>query len=266
MNKNIFIEGIPGSGKSTLLIKLSKALSEYNVYHEGDISPVELAWCSYMTEKKLQEAIAKFPDLESEILAKTKKEGDYYITAYTQIMAERREFYEYMESYEIYNGRVDFDTFHEIVMRRYRALSTRKNLFECSLFQNTIESMMLFYGMSDEEIIAFYSEVYEILKEKGIFVIYLETVDIRENISLIKKERSDDEGNEMWYPLMLGFLRESPYGKAHNYQDFEDMVDHFERRQNLERRIMEEVFGDDCMILPAKEYRLEEVLETIGAR
>lgn len=76
MNKNIFIEGIPGSGKSTLLIKLSKALSEYTVYHEGDISPVELAWCSYMTEDKLQEAIAKFPDLESEIMAKTQKEGE----------------------------------------------------------------------------------------------------------------------------------------------------------------------------------------------
>ena len=265
MNKNIFIEGIPGSGKSTLLIKLSKALSEYTLYHEGDISPVELAWCSYMTEDKLQEAIAKFPDLESEIMAKTQKEGDYYITAYTQIMAECREFYEYMERYEIYNGRVDFDTFHEIVMRRYRALATRKNLFECSLFQNTIESMMLFYEMSDAEIIAFYSEVYDILKEKGISVIYLETADIGESIALIKKERSDDEGNEMWYPLMLGFLRESPYGKTHNYQNFEDMVDHFERRQTLERKIMKEVFGDDCMILPAKEYRLEEVLETIGA-
>lgn len=266
MNKNIFIEGIPGSGKSTLLIKLSKALSEYTVYHEGDISPVELAWCSYMTEDKLQEAIAIFPDLESEIMAKTQKEGDYYITAYTQIMAERREFYEYMERYEIYNGRVDFDTFHQIVMRRYKALSTRKNLFECSLFQNTIESMMLFYEMSDEEIIAFYSEVYDILKEKGIYVIYLETADIRENIALIKKERSDDEGNEMWYPLMLGFLRESPYGKTHNYQNFEDMLDHFTRRQTLERKIMKEVFGDDCIILPAKEYRLEEVLETIGVR
>lgn len=47
---NIFIEGIPGSGKSTLLDTLSRHFTDYRVYREGDISPVELAWCAYMSE------------------------------------------------------------------------------------------------------------------------------------------------------------------------------------------------------------------------
>jgi thymidylate kinase len=49
---NVFIEGIPGSGKSTLLNKLQESLPLYKFYYEGDISPIELAWCSYMTHEQ----------------------------------------------------------------------------------------------------------------------------------------------------------------------------------------------------------------------
>lgn len=60
MSKSIFIEGIQGTGKSTLSNRLAQALPEYHVYHEGDISPVELAWCSYMTKKKWEEICCFF--------------------------------------------------------------------------------------------------------------------------------------------------------------------------------------------------------------
>ena len=49
----------------------------------------------------------EFPDLRQEIQSHTVQEGERYITAYTLILAEDRRFYEYMEQYEIYNGRYD---------------------------------------------------------------------------------------------------------------------------------------------------------------
>ncbi len=58
MKNHIFIEGLQGSGKSTLLRSLSQKFPEYKAYYEGDISPVELAWCSYMTKAQYEEAIA----------------------------------------------------------------------------------------------------------------------------------------------------------------------------------------------------------------
>jgi len=108
--------------------------------------------------------------------------------------------------------------------------------------------------MKDEDILAFYREAFEILREKDFRLLYLDSERIRENVLQIKKERSDENGNEMWYPLMLNYLKESPYGKAHGYEGLEDMVAHFERRRLLELRVLREVLGDSGVILKAKSF------------
>ena len=260
MKNHIFIEGLQGSGKSTLLRNLSQKFPEYKAYYEGDISPVELAWCSYMTKEQYVEALKKYPHVEQEIKQWTLLEGDRYIVAYTRILADMREFYEWMESFEIYNGRVSFEQFHDIIMNRYRVLSPdSKNLFECSFFQNSMEDMMLYYQMPEQDIVDFYREAYEILKPKGFQMLYLQSDNIRENILQIKKERSDEKGVELWYPLMLKYLQESPYGKEHEFEGLEDMIAHFERRVAIEERIIREVLKADCRVLKAKGYRLEEI-------
>ena len=46
---NFFIEGLQGAGKTTFVQRLSDELKDYTVFREGDYSPVELAWCAYVT-------------------------------------------------------------------------------------------------------------------------------------------------------------------------------------------------------------------------
>ena len=262
MKNHVFIEGLQGSGKSTLLRNLSQKYPEYKAYYEGDISPAELAWCSYMTKEQYEEALKKYPHVEQEIKQWTLPEGDRYIVAYDRILADMREFYEWMENFEIYNARVPFEQFHDIIMNRYRALEPdSKNLFECSFFQNSMEDMMLYYQMPEREIVEFYREAYEILKPKGFQMLYLKSDDIRSNISQIKAERTDENGVELWYPLMLKYLQESPYGKVHGFEGLDDMIAHFDRRVAIEERIIREVLKEDCTVLKAKEYRLEEILK-----
>jgi len=264
MSKAIFIEGLQGSGKTTLLRNLSKEFPEYKAYYEGDISPVELAWCSYMTKAEYEAALLKYPHVAQEIKQFSKQEGERYIVAYTRVLAEMREFYEHIEQYEIYNGRVGFERFREIILGRYRAFAKTAEdtgyLFECSFFQNSIESMMLFYEKSEQEMLEFYKEAYEILQLKGFLMLYLKSGAIRENILQIKQERTDEKGVELWYPLMLNYLKESPYGKTHGYQGLEDMISHFERRCEMEARIIEEIIGKDCMVLQAKKYEPDQVI------
>ena len=68
---NIFIEGLQGTGKTTLLSTLSKKYPQYDTYREGDISPVELAWCSYMKEEDYERILAKYDYCREEIEKKT---------------------------------------------------------------------------------------------------------------------------------------------------------------------------------------------------
>ncbi len=251
--RNLFIEGVPGTGKSTLLNRLVRQWPECRPYREGDLSPVELAWCSYLTKDEWKSILCRYPDFEKEIRDKTSQEDDRYIVAYTRVLAEERSFYQEMEQYEIYNGRVDFETFRHTIMKRYRRFFGEGCIFECSFFQNSIGSLMLFYQLPEEKILAFYEEAYGILKEKGFGLIYLDSEEIKRNLLHVKRERSDENGNEMWYPLMLNYLKESPYGKAHGYEGIEDVVRHFERRRRLELKIIREVVKEDCLVLHAKD-------------
>lgn len=257
---NIFIEGIPGSGKSTLLNTLASLLTDYNIFREGDISPIELAWCSYMSEEQYNKALVDMVDYRNEIEAKTVKEGDYFITPYTKIHAENYEFYKYMEKHEIYAGRRDTLEFKNIIFQRFRRFNSYGNIFECSFFQNIIEELMLFLMFSDEQIVNFYKEVISLIHISSFKLIRLVDSDIRTCIETIKRERVNEKGEEEWYQSMLNYLASSPYGKAHNISGFEDMVTHFKRRINLENEVIKLLPDGCCVNVESKKYSISDIL------
>ena len=188
---NFFVEGLQGSGKSTMVRKLFEFNPDYSAIREGEYSPVELSWCAYVNNDQYEEILKKHPELRSEIEGKTFSEGKRKIICYTKIVTDNQAFFQDLEQYEIYNNRVPFDDFRSIVLERYRKWDSDKMIFECSIFQNTIEDMILFRQMSDEEIIAFYRLVREALNGKEYCIIYLKADDIRVNLDIIRKERSE---------------------------------------------------------------------------
>lgn len=260
---NLFIEGIQGTGKSTLTNLLAQSLPDYTAYREGDYSPVELAWCTYMDGAALEEMLERYGNVRDEILKNTHAEGGKRIVTYTRILAGNPEFYKDMERYEIYNGRIPYDEFRRIILGRYQAYQGDKGIFECSFFQNALENMMLFYEMPDDAVTEFYREAYDALKDRDFRLLYLDDTAVRENTLHIKAERRDENGVEMWFPLMMDYLKNSPYGMTHHYEGVEDMISHFERRRGLELRIIKEVLGESAVILPAKQYDFEEVRKII---
>lgn len=99
--------------------------------------------------------------------------------------------------------------------------------------------------------------------QEGFLLLYLYDEHLEESTRIICEERADDQGNPFWYPLMLDYLKSSPYGKAHGYQGFDDLIRHFRHRQQLELRILREVVGHRAVILPAKRWDIEKVLDII---
>lgn len=253
MRENIFIEGLQGMGKSTLLQEIAQRRPGYKVCREGEYSPVELAWCAWMNGEQYAAALEKYVPIRSEIEACTFREGDHYIVTYTKILTDIPGFHRDLEQYEIYNGRKTLREMEEIVFARYRRFSDSGYLFECAFMQNIVEDLILFHQLSDEEILAFYQRLYAVVSKEHFRLLYLYSDKIAENIRIIQKERSDEQGNQMWYPVMMEYLVNSPYGKAHGYQGFEDLISHLKHRQQVELRIVREIVGDRARILPAKE-------------
>ena len=251
---NYFVEGLQGSGKSTLVRRLLEKYHDYKAVCEGDHSPVELAWCAYVDKKTYARILDKYSDIRSEIMEKSYEEDDHMIICYTKIITDIPGFHKDLERYEIYNGNLAPESFREIVLKRFRNWSGDKYIFECSLFQNIVEDMILFQKCSDQEIIDFYRKVKDALAGKEYQIMYIRTDDIASNIDVIRKERSDDKGNEMWFPLMMRYFDNSPYAREKKLSGPKALLDHFRHRQELELRICREVFEGKYLELKSKEY------------
>lgn len=255
---NVFIEGIQGMGKSTLINSIFNANPEFRICREGDYSPIDLAWCAWLSKEEYETVLERYGTIRDEIKKNTVQEQDHFIVSYTKIITDIPNFHKELEKYEIYNGRKTLSELKELIFTRYRNFKESGYLFECSFFQNIIEDLILFQQLDDDEIVEFYRELYSMVNKEQFLLLYLFSDKLEENLKIIKKERSDEQGNELWYPLMLNYLVQSPYGKKHEYHTFEDMLDHFRHRQQLELRIIKEILGDRVVILPAKEWNMEE--------
>ena len=256
---NYFVEGLQGSGKSTLVKKISEKHPEYLAVHEGDYSPVELAWCAYVSKDEYEAILDKYHAIRQEIQEKSHKEKDRMIICYTQIITDIPSFHKDLEKHEIYNSRLSPEAFRKVILERFSKWNTDGNIFECSLFQNIVEDMILFQNAPDQAIIDFYREIRKMLSGKDYRILYLLTENIPSSINTIRKERSDEQGNELWFPLMLGYFDESPYAKKNKLSGEKAMLSHFKHRQELEISICRKVFPDNFTLLKSKNYRDEDI-------
>jgi len=117
----------------------------------------------------------------------------------------------------------------------------------------------LFHERGDEEIKDFYKELFHEVNTGDFVLLYLYEEDLEESIGIIRKERCDGEGNEVWYRMMLEYLTASPYGKRNGYSTFEDLIKHLRHRQELELAIIREIIGDKAVVLPAKKYDINQI-------
>lgn len=252
---NYFVEGLQGAGKTTFVQNLSRQLTDYQVFREGDFSPVELAWCAYVTEDEYKDVLSQYPSLTAEIREKTVKEGEHRIICYTQILTDIPDFHKNLEGFEIYNGNLNRESFENVVLSRFRLWNGEGQIFECSIFQNIIENQMLYLGMTEDEILDFYRRLKEVLADKPYKIIYLDVHDIPAEIDVIRNERCDDKGNEIWFPLMVRYLEESPYGKKHVLKGLDGLLTHLEERKVLEHRIIDEIFSENAIVVKAKSMK-----------
>ena len=254
---NYFVEGLQGSGKSTLAQKLARKHPEMTAVREGDYSPVELAWCAWVSEAEYRAILERYAVIRPLIEEKTHREGDRRIICYTQVRTDVPGFYQDLEQYEIYNSRrPSAADFRDIVLTRYRNWRGDGMIFECSLFQNIVEDMLLFQNADDDEVLRFYRSVREALDGQAYRILYLETRDVAASLGVIRRERSDAQGNELWFPMLLGYFNASPYARSRGVSGEAALLTHLEHRQALELRLCRELFPRETTVLVSKQYEI----------
>ena len=244
MNRLLLIEGIPGSGKTTFAKLLAQKLEEdkkVNLYIEGDLHPADMAWCALLTDDEYNRLCTNYPMHKQAFESNKSLWNDFIIIAYTKIENLEQQLFDYFESKEIYNGRVGADIFCGIHLDRWKKFGEQAediNIFECALLQNSINELMLFECLEENQISKYIKSLCECVKALNPIVIYID-IDVKTALRRAAAERIDENGQMVWQESVAHYIENSPYGIKNNLKGVEGMEEYFERRMLFEKRILE---------------------------
>lgn len=250
MHRLILVEGLPGSGKTTLSKKIASYLREWretNHYNEGEAHPADLAWCACVPSEQLEAIYERFLEYRSHMEAHMTVEDGVAIIPYTRFPIEDQEFYALMESFEVYDHRVGFETFCELHLKRWQrfaevALTEGSiNVFECAYLQNHINELLLFHEMSEVQIESYLLRLIDTVLKLNPVIIYLDHRDVVHSLRQVSDARVDSKGERVWMDRVIAYIESCSFGKSHQLKGFEGMVAYFEHRKSIELRLLQQL-------------------------
>ncbi len=271
MHNVIFIEGLPGSGKTTYAKRISEFYENqgYQVkrFFEGDLHPIDLAWCGYCNKDQMEAILTKYPKFKEKILENTIEENGKYIIAYTRVWHEEttQEFYDEMAKYEVYqwDSKEDFLNVHKQRWERF-ANDFDPNtvyVFECIFLQNHITELILKHNASKTEMISYFKDLLEKIQKTNPLIFYIYQTDIQTTLERIIEERrtTDPTRNRDWIENVNLFLENTKYGKQMGYTGKDGMLKYGSHRQNMEIDILQSLDAPSHIF--SLKYDYEEVFE-----
>jgi len=245
MSKAYFIEGIPGSGNTTYAQRLYDHLKSkgesVELYSEGDLHPIDLAWCSIIKTDTFNALTEKYSAYRDQILDHSKFIEDIVITAYTKVKVDDKDatFFDDFSPYEIYRTK-DFHHFRDTHLALWETFNDSHKedtiyIFECIYLQNHINELKLKFSLSNNDMLDYFQQLMDKLSTIESTILYIKPLDIKATFDRIIKERkSNNENYKDWIDQVIEYLEGTKLGKELGYIGYDGALKYFTDRQKLE--------------------------------
>ncbi len=147
-----------------------------------------------------------------------------------------------MERYELYDSRVPFPVFEELLLRRWSTFGRdadsrdERNIFECAFLQNHVNELMNFQLADRERMKAHCQALVTTVRALSPMLVYLAQPNVRATMERIAAERVSPNGS--WIEGITSYLEQTPYGKRQGLRGFDGVVRAYEERQRAELEIV----------------------------
>lgn len=220
-----FVEGLPGAGKSTFANLLTKQILLKNknvVYYKEETSqPVDLFRQAIIPKALFGELIKSLSveTIES-INSNLYYLCEYIVVAYTKVLFTEEEYrahYQSFRKYDIGEGRVSFDKYKQYHYELWKAFvreygfQQRTCIAEGAFLHNQLLDIIGFYDVTVDEVVAYYSELAEIISpvKKTVYLI------LPDNIERLISSTLLERGTELhsWGDGFAKWMEYSPFCK-----------------------------------------------------
>ena len=251
--KLVLFEGIPGSGKTTLTKKTYDYLSSKDLecrhYLEGGLHPVDLVWCAYLTLDEYYALLEEYPQYADSIIQSAQIEEHSAVIAYLQMKTHNEELMAYLQSKEIFDGRLNTEHFCDLFIKRFKQFAAKNagrdaiQLFDCAVLQNQINELLCFHNVDHTFIVNHIHNLMNSLMPLNPTLVYLRQKEVGETIKYVASKRKSPNTDEYpdWIDLVITYIEKSTYGQKHQLQGFDGVIDYYRARQALEVSIVHEL-------------------------
>ena len=252
MSKTYFIEGIPGSGKTTYAQRLYDHLQSQGesveLYSEGYLHPIDLAWCSIIRTDKFNALTEKYSAYRDQILTHSKFMKDTVVTAYTKVKVDDQDsaFFDDFSPYEIYRTK-DFHHFRDTHLALWETFNDSHEedtiyIFECIYLQNHINELKLKFSLAEDDMLEYFQQLLDKLSNFETTVFYIKPLNIKETFDRVIDERkSNNENYKDWIDSVIEYLEGTKLGKELGYIGYNGALRYFKYRQKLECNLLKKL-------------------------
>ena len=246
--KLIIFEGIPGSGKSTAATHLEEYLKSKGLtvrfWREGDFDhPADFEGIARLSEAEYQSLLSRFSELTKFFHEQLTIRGADYLLKYRKLQRDHpqdvpQSLVDELSRSDVYDG-LPMEEYCRLALDRWRDFvnsaenSGQITLLECCFLQNPLTVMLARHDADPQLARKQIAGISDIIASLNSQVIYLHPRNVRAALEHVRAERPKE-----WADFVTWYLTGQAYGKSHDLQGYEGVIQFYEMRQILEVDIL----------------------------